>query len=125
MESFCALIEQILKLLDDSMRLMVLFSDRAKLTAEFMAVVALIPIHTVALVALGIPGKRLLMDAFGLAKPTESLSIVEVVKLYFSQIRRQFLDVGIILLNKGRVVFEGAANLLILDLAFVVLVFAS
>ena len=80
---------------------MVLLSDRAKLTAEFMAVVALEPINTVALVALGIPGKRLLMDAFSLAKPTESFSIIEVVKLYFSQISRQFLDVWIILLNKG------------------------
>lgn len=104
---------------------MVLLSDRAKLTAELVAVVALIPVDTVALVTLGIPSKRLLMDAFGLAKPTESFSIVEVVKLYFSQIRRQFLDVRIILLNKGWVVFEGATHLLVLDLALVVLVLAS
>jgi len=114
-----------LKLLDDSMRLLVLFPDCAQFAAVFMAVIALESIRALVLMALRISRNRFLMYAFSWAKSTQCFSLVKVIQLYFCQKCSELLDVRVILLNQRRVLIESGTDLLVLNLAFVVLVVAT
>jgi hypothetical protein len=65
------------------------------------------------------------MYALSRAKLTESFSLIKVVKLDLRQKRCELLDIGVILLHQVRVLFESATDLLVLDLAFMVLIITT
>ena len=106
------------------MRMLVLLSDRAKLTAELVAIIAFESVSTFILMAFCVSCKRLLVDALGIAESAKRLSVVKVMELYFGQKCGELQDVGIILLNQLGVVFKGAANFLELNLTLMVFVLA-